>query len=109
MNAQGMPAWLPLRAGRVMISAATAIARTALNGIFASFTFERTPETLGPKPRSREKAKHIRDALVRQAPPQNNWPTVEMIITALKAALVSAVCEQRAGANPSAVLRRQYR
>src|SRR6476661_1181934 len=32
---------------------------------------------------SRLNAKHIRDALVRQAAPQNSWPTVQMTITIL--------------------------
>jgi len=32
-------------------------------------------------PRSREKAYHVRDALVRPAAPQNSWPTVQIIST----------------------------
>ena len=40
---------------------------------------------------SRENANVIREALVTQAMPQNSWPTVEIISTALAAAELSAV------------------
>ena len=61
---------------------------TALNGTPSLFTFERWREP--GMPRSRENAKHIREALVRQASPQNSWPTVQINSTALKPAVSSA-------------------
>ena len=85
-----------------MISAATAIAITALNGTFASLTLEQDIRDAGPKPPSRENAKHIREALVRQAMPQKSWPTVEMISSALKAARVERlvkIASEDAGAE----------
>ena len=42
-------------------------------------------------PRSREKAKHIREALVRQARPQKSCPTVQISSTALNPAELSAL------------------
>ena len=56
---------------------------TALRGTPLAFTFERLLESGSPW--SRENAKHIREALVRQARPQNSWPIVEMITTVLNA------------------------
>src|SRR6202161_4737414 len=40
---------------------------------------------------SRENANVMRDALVTHAIPQNSWPTVEIRITALAAALLKAL------------------
>ena len=54
-------------------------------------------------PRSRENAKHIREALVRQATPQNSCPIVEINTTALQPAVSRAPGEdreRRAGAEP---------
>ena len=61
---------------------------TALRGTPLELTFEKVlqPGT----PRSRENAKHMRDALVRHAMPQNSCPIVEISTTALIAAGVSA-------------------
>ncbi len=61
-----------------------AIESTAFTGTPLSFTFDRA---LQPgSPRSRENAKHMRDALVRQATPQNSCPIVEISTTTLVAA-----------------------
>ena len=76
-----------MSAGSVMISAAVAIAITALRGTPSAVTFDSAAEP--GRPRSREKAKHILDALVRHARPQNSCPSVEIITTALNAAVVS--------------------
>ncbi len=71
-----------------MISASAAIAITALNGTPSLFTLDRWREP--GMPRSRENAKHMREALVRQASPQNSCPTVQITSTALKPAVSSA-------------------
>ena len=54
-------------------------------------------------PRSRENAKHIREALVRQATPQKSCPIVEISTTAFAAAGVERRVEdrQRASRPPS--------
>src|SRR5450755_3627089 len=52
---------------------------------------------------SREKANVIREALVTHAMPQNSWPMVEMRITPLAAAELSAV-ERIARAGKPALL-----
>src|ERR1044072_1825639 len=84
-NAQGTPASLPFSAGSVMTNAAAAMAMTALNGTPSLLTLDRALEGACPNARSRENAKHIREALVRHARPQNNWPMVEIASTALNA------------------------
>src|SRR4051794_24864742 len=71
------PSLLPLRAGSVRISAKTATATTALNGIRRSLTRRQRLEP-GTAP-SRLNANIIRDALVMQLMPQKNWPTTQMI------------------------------
>src|SRR3954470_5784766 len=78
-NAHGTPAALPVSAGSVMTSAATATARTASAGTrrLSTRLHRRQPGMA----RSRENAYHVRDALVRPAMPQNSWPMVEMRIT----------------------------
>ena len=83
-NGNGSPAELPFSAGSVISSASTAIVITALRGVAGSCS----PSTAGSRPGGRgrgENAKHIREALVRQARPQNSWPIVEIITTALNA------------------------
>src|SRR4051812_4109603 len=72
-----------------MMPAAIAITITALNGTRFALTFAQAFE-IGPRPPSRENAKHIRDALVRHALPQKSWPTVQMMSRTLKAVRVSA-------------------
>ena len=64
-----------------------------------SLTVESFAETRLPKPLSREKAKHIREALVRQAAPQKSWPTTEMIRTNLPQPVPSASTSS-VGAKP---------
>ena len=86
-NGNGSPAELPFNAGSVMTSAAIAIVITALRGVPLAFTFARLLDA--GRPRSRAKAKHILDALVRQARPQKSWPRVEIRTTALKAAVLN--------------------
>ena len=65
-----------------------AIVSTARTGTPFELTFDSEPDP--GKPRSAEKAKHIRDPLVRQAAPQKSWPMVEIRTTDLAAAGVSA-------------------
>src|SRR3954470_20459804 len=78
-NAHGTPAALPASAGRVMMSAATATARTEKAGTrrLSTALHSRQPGIA----RSRENAYQVRDALVRPAMPQKIWPIVEMRIT----------------------------
>ena len=61
---------------------------TALNGTPDLLTLEKC--RCPGMPRSRENANAIRDALVRQASPQNSWPTVQITNTALKPAVSRA-------------------
>src|SRR3981189_2440251 len=76
-KATGTPAELPFSAGSVTIKATTAIRITALNGTRSLLTLlHRRQPGIAP---SRLNAKHMREALVRHAMPQNSWPTVEMI------------------------------
>jgi hypothetical protein len=79
MNAQGTPAALPLSAGRVMISAATATANTEKAGTrrLSTRLHTRQPGIA----RSRENAYQVRDALVSPAMPQKSWPMVDIRIT----------------------------
>src|SRR5690348_9030954 len=78
-NAHGTPAALPLSAGSVMISAATATASTDSAGTrrLSTRLHSRHPGIA----RSRENAYQVRDALVSPAMPQNSCPIVEMRIT----------------------------
>src|SRR3954470_17380161 len=71
------PFLLPLSAGRVRISASTATAMTALNGMRFALTRLHIREP-GTAP-SRLKAYIMRDALVMQLMPQKNCPTTQMI------------------------------
>src|SRR5919201_3741102 len=74
--AHGTP-FVPQYAGMVMISDATETARTAYSGTRAWFSRRKSHQP--GMPRSREKAYHVRDALVSPAAPQNSCPTVAMI------------------------------
>src|SRR6478672_5789905 len=80
-NATGMCAALPYSAGSVKIAPATATARAAFTGAWLALTFDhsRCPGTA----RSRENAYMTRLPAVSAEPPQKNWPTTLMIITAL--------------------------
>ncbi len=69
---------------------------TAATGTPFEFTFESVFDPGSPP--SRENAKHMREALVRQAAPQNSWPTVEISTTALSAAVESAL--SKIGSEP---------
>src|SRR3954470_20231277 len=71
------PSLLPLSAGSVRISANTATAMTALNGMRLALTrlHRREPGTAP----SRLKAYIMREALVMQLMPQKNCPTTQMI------------------------------
>src|SRR4051812_8554875 len=71
------PALLPLRAGKVRMSARTATAMTALNGMrLASTRLHRREPGTAP---SRLKAYIMREALVMQLMPQKNCPTTQMM------------------------------
>src|SRR5262249_27907076 len=72
---------LPLSAGSVRISASTATAITALNGI--RFWLTRLQSRQPGTAPSRLNAYIIRDALVMQLMPQNSWPQTAMISTNL--------------------------
>src|SRR3954447_16353796 len=71
------PSLLPFSAGSVRISAATATAMTALNGIRLESTRRHRLEP-GTAP-SRLKAYIMREALVMQLMPQKNCPTTQMM------------------------------
>src|SRR3954447_1951738 len=79
LNAHGTPAAFPPSAGSVMISAQTATACTEYSGTrrLSTVLHSRQPGIA----RSREKAYHVRDALVRPAIPQKIWPIVAMKMT----------------------------
>src|SRR5947199_7812269 len=77
VNATVTPALLPFSAGRVRISASTATAITALNGIRRALTRLHIFQP-GTAP-SRLKAYIMRDALVMQLMPQKVWPTTATI------------------------------
>ena len=72
---------LPYSAGSVKIAPATATASAAFTGAWLALTFDhiRCPGTA----RSRENAYMTRLPAVSAEPPQKNWPTTLMIITAL--------------------------
>src|SRR6266545_2217249 len=75
--------FLPNSAGQLIASEATATAITALNGTRSRLIRRNTYQP--GMPRSRENAYHVRDALVRPAAPQKNWPTVAIRITSFAA------------------------
>src|SRR3954465_8059771 len=77
VNATVRPSLLPLRAGSVRISAKTATAMTALNGIRLALTRLHRLEP-GTAP-SRLNAYIMREALVMQLMPQKNCPTTQMM------------------------------
>src|SRR4029079_7439909 len=78
-NAHGTPAALPVSAGSVMTSAATATANTDSAGTrrLSTRLHSRQPGIA----RSRESAYQVREALVSPAMPQKSCPMVEMRIT----------------------------
>src|SRR3954470_20646569 len=91
------PSLLPLSAGSVRISANTATAMTALNGMRFSLTRLQIRQP-GTAP-SRENAYIIRDELVMQLMPQNSCPiTAVMRITFTQ--LVSIALRNTAGEPP---------
>ena len=71
---------------------------TAATGTPLLLTFESLAEP--GRPLSRENAKHIRDALVRQATPQNSWPRVEISTITLVAVSVSALSKMASEPPP---------
>src|ERR1700709_785317 len=75
------PSLLPFNAGSVRISAPTATAMTALNGMRRSLTLlqRRHPGTAP----SRLNAYIMREALVMQLMPQNSWPQTAVMSTNL--------------------------
>src|SRR4051812_45804153 len=79
----------PLSAGNVMMAARTHMRMTDMYGTRwrLSRVHMRWPGTA----RSRENAKHMRDALVTHDIPQNSWPTVAARITNFAFALDSAL------------------
>jgi hypothetical protein len=77
VNATVMPSLFPLSAGRVRISASTATAITALNGIRFALTLLQSFQP-GTAP-SRENAYIMREELVMQLMPQNSWPMTAMM------------------------------
>src|SRR5712691_4637114 len=54
--------------------------------------------------RSREKAYHVRDALVRHPRPQKSWPTVEMRITASAHFELSALVKTEIDVPPALLI-----
>src|SRR3954452_487039 len=97
VNATVTPSLLPLSAGSVRISANTATAMTALNGIRFSLTRLQIRQP-GTAP-SRENAYIIRDELVMQLMPQNSCPMTAMMRIALTQ-LVLIAARNTAGAPP---------
>src|SRR5215216_7778146 len=81
-NAKGM-LFFPKSAGIAIRSEKNETPMTALNGTRSRLT--RLKIAHPGIPRSRENAYHVRDALVRPAAPQKNWPTVAMRITSFAA------------------------
>src|SRR5918992_5955931 len=75
--------FLPNSAGMAMAREKTETAMTALNGTLARLT--RRKMNHPGIARSREKAYHVRDALVSPAAPQKSWPIVAMMKTILAA------------------------
>src|SRR5690349_17681957 len=71
------PSLLPLSAGRVRMSATTATAMTALNGMRLESTLLHSRQP-GTAP-SRLNAYIMREALVMQLMPQKNCPTTQMM------------------------------
>src|SRR3954453_13568144 len=88
VNATVTPSLLPFSAGSVRISASTATAITALNGIRRSLTRLQILQP-GTAP-SRLNAYIIREELVMQLMPQKNWPTTATISTNLTQPLLIA-------------------
>ena len=86
--------FLPNSAGIAMTSEATETAITALNGTLSLFTRRKIAHP--GIPRSREKAYHVREALVSPAAPQKSWPIVAMIRTIFAAHGVERARENRA-------------
>src|SRR3954463_5828335 len=82
------PSLLPLSAGSVRMSARTATAMTALNGIRFALTLLQIRQP-GTAP-SRENAYIIRDELVMQLMPQNSCPMTAMMRIALTQAVLIA-------------------
>ena len=92
-----MPSLLPLSAGSVRISASTATAMTALNGIRFSLTLLQSRQP-GTAP-SRENAYIMRDELVMQLMPQNSCPMTAMMRIAFTQA-VDIAARNTAGEPP---------
>ena len=90
-----MPSLLPLSAGSVRISARTATAMTALNGIRFSLTLLQIRQP-GTAP-SRENAYIMRDELVMQLMPQNSCPMTAM----MRIAFTQRVSTSRPGTRPA--------
>src|SRR5215213_4912680 len=96
-NAKGM-LLLPNRAGIAMASEATDTPITALKGTLSLLTRRKTAHP--GIPRSREKAYHVREALVRPAAPQKSWPIVAIMRT-IFAAQESSALVKIAPTNPA--------
>src|SRR4051812_13285166 len=84
-----------------MMKEAIDTAITAYSGTRWRFRRRKSPQP--GIPRSRENAYHVREALVRPAAPQKNWPTVAMISAAFAAAGVRALEKAAAAVPPAAV------
>src|SRR3954451_838673 len=95
------PSLLPLSAGSVRISANTATAMTALNGMRFSLTLLQSRQP-GTAP-SRENAYIMRDELVMQLMPQNSCPITAMMRIALTQ-LVLIALRNTAGEPPPALV-----
>src|ERR1035437_5326722 len=87
-NATGVPGWFGKYAGIVTIIAHSTTKNTAHVGV--RFLPKRRHRLCPGTAPSRENAKVMREALVRQATPQNSCPIVEISTTALAAEELSA-------------------
>src|SRR3954454_23533940 len=102
LKAHGTPAALPPSAGSVMMSAQTATASTEYTGTrrLSTLLQSRQPGIA----RSREKAYHVREALVRPAMPQKICPIVAMKITASAQPELSAVVITEIDVPPASLI-----
>src|SRR3954466_1124238 len=102
LKAHGTPAALPPSAGSVMISAQTATASTEYTGTWRRSTLlhRRQPGIA----RSREKAYHVRDALVRPAMPQKICPIVAIRMTSSAQPELIALVNTEIAVPPAALI-----
>src|ERR1035437_83503 len=98
-NATGVPRWFGKYAGIVTIIAHSTTKNTAHVGV--RFLPRRRHRLCPGTAPSRENANVMREALVRQATPQNSCPMVEIRTTALAAEELSAVAKISSAGKPA--------